>query len=493
MFKTIYIRNFRNGWATNSSSTHSVIYKNKDEMLNDLNVMELNYYDRATNTIAASKEAKIKYVAFNMWWHDGLMRTLCAIYPTMQQYVELMQEQEKKLESGEIEYEDRKYGMYVRGNLSFGEIDNFESALDFIRKIIDNDNIAIVGGSDELDFVYDTLEDHIELECPAHDSKVVKNGNYWVNYDSFGKRLRFSIDDKPLKPDYPELIDLHITNKCQHNCSFCYQNSTDDSQHADIKFIKELFWNVHDFYPSEAKIEFAIGGGNILLYPHLMELFEFLTGRGHIINTTLNAKDLPTLSKNKEMFDLFNKNVKGVGISVSTMEDVFLAQKFAEEHLGFTKDLINYVEPDADKEFKPYCVVHLIPEYLGLKKSVDYINRLREYYSFLFLGYKRLGRGITMKTQSFTETELKILCNRSRCLSIDTCFANTYKDFLVKNFATENTITYYEGEFSMYVDAVNKKAYKSSYQKEKAYNLYGDEYANIPCTFAQIRKDNNLD
>ena len=34
----IYLKNFRRGLATNSSSTHSVIYRNDGEVFNDMNI-----------------------------------------------------------------------------------------------------------------------------------------------------------------------------------------------------------------------------------------------------------------------------------------------------------------------------------------------------------------------------------------------------------------------------------------------------------------------
>ena len=68
--KIIYLKNFRKGYATNSSSTHSVIYKNKDEMFEDLNIFELNFYDRFDKTIAASNEAKIKYIDAHIIYKD---------------------------------------------------------------------------------------------------------------------------------------------------------------------------------------------------------------------------------------------------------------------------------------------------------------------------------------------------------------------------------------------------------------------------------------
>ena len=88
--RTVYLKNFRKGFATNSSSTHSVIYRNKEDLFKDLDIFELNYYDRFDNTIAASKEAKIKYVAANIMWHDKLYEIMSLYYPQMNEYKELI-------------------------------------------------------------------------------------------------------------------------------------------------------------------------------------------------------------------------------------------------------------------------------------------------------------------------------------------------------------------------------------------------------------------
>ena len=91
-------------------------------------------------------------------------------------------------------------------------------------------------------------------------------------------------------------------------------------------------------------------------------------------------------------------------------------------------------------------------------------------------------------------------------IAIDTTFANTYYDWLDKNFAISKCITLNEGEFSLYVDGVNETIHKSSYQLEKPYRL--KEYSNkdidnpikakakeVDClkgAFNCIRKDNGL-
>jgi hypothetical protein len=54
-----------------------------------------------------------------------------------------------------------------------------------------------------------------------------------------------------------------------------------------------------------------------------------------------------------------------------------------------------------------------------------------------------------------------------------------------------------EGEYSMYIDAVEEKAYKSSYQLDKPYNMHHEylkkeEYYNVKDAFANIRKDSGF-
>lgn len=216
--RTVYLKNFRKGFATNSSSTHSVIYRNKEDLFKDLDIFELNYYDRFDNTIAASKEAKIKYVAANIMWHDKLYEIMSLYYPQMNEYKELI----KKTKNKETLYgDDEKFGMCARGRLYFGNSKYLEASIDYLRNVIDNDDIIIVGGSDETDFVWETIEGHKTLPQPDEineyndNCNIVKNGNYWVGFGYNGK-VRFSNSNDKCIPSYPELIDLKITNQCDH-------------------------------------------------------------------------------------------------------------------------------------------------------------------------------------------------------------------------------------------------------------------------------------
>ena len=483
--RAVYLKNFRKGFATNSSSTHSIIYRNKDEMFKDLNIFELNYYDRFDNTIAASREAKIKYVAANIFWNETLFEIMCQYYPEMKQYEELA----KKARENDL-YEE--FGMYTRGALSFRKGTELEASIDFLKNVIDDEDIIIVGGSDEADFVYETTEGHKEIALPddigigSLQKGIVKNGNYWIGYGWDGK-IRFKTEKGDCVPSYPELVDLRITNKCQHGCPFCFMDSSMKEKEADFfklkAIINQLSSNEYDRY--DRRVEFSVGGGNILLYPHLEELFKYMKERGHIINTTINAKDCKEILSNEKYLKLFKNYVTAIGVSVTDEKDIDILGDFK---FSFNRDGYKQI------------TIHLIPELLGVEKTMELIQKIEkqyEYFNFLFLGYKTNGRGKTQEYKTFTNDELTKLFGEDLLVSIDTTFANTYKDWLEKNFETDKTITLNEGEYSMYIDAVEEKAYKSSYQLDKPYNLkYGrgeEKTYSVEQAFKNIRKDNGFE
>jgi len=488
--KVVYLKNYRKGFATNSSSTHSVIYRNKGEVFNDLNIFELDFYDRYTQTIAASKEAKIKYVAANIRYNDKLYEIMSKYYPQMEEYKKLIKEDKENIYTY-----DESFGMYSRGELSFSNSDVIEASIDYLCDLIEDEDKIIIGGSDELDFVYDTIEGHKELPTPGEvygsrgfkNGVVIKNGNYWVGYGLDGK-IRFTTKNEECIPSYPELVDLRITNKCQWNCDFCFMNSSMKEKEADFKNLENIIKMLssderYGWY--RKRIEFSVGGGNILLYPHLEELFFLMHENGHIINTTINAKDCKQLINDEKLFETFKRYVTAIGISVTSDEDIENAGKLYKAFAD-------------NKIYGKQLTVHLIPELLGVDRTREIIEKLKKcnLYSILFLGYKTNGRGINHTCPKFTDEELTKLFNGLCCLSIDTTFAKTYEKWLKGHFDTKYTMTALEGEYSMYIDAVECNAYKSSYELDKPYPLIRkgnitDCYTPINA-FRQIRKDNNL-
>lgn len=511
MFKAIYVKNFRRGLATNSSSTHSIIYKNPGDLFEDLGVFENDYFDRFTRNIAATREAKIKYIFHCIWRNERLVEKMAVFYPEMKQYFPLAK---KGFESEEYD----TFGEHSRGNFvgmqdECGQDPDFP--VDYLRYIIDTENVVIVGGSDEEDFVYDMRNGHLDLpvsgdvwdwDYPYKKNGITRNGNYYVAYgetyegknedgepypemlNSTGGRLRFMTEDTDPVPEYPELIDLRITNRCDHGCKFCFMNSGINEKDADINelmsFINEL----------RTKTEFSIGGGNVLLYPELEKLFEHIDERGHIINVTVNVKDCNTILNNKRFKRIFAKYVDGIGVSVFSESDL---DKFFEFKAAFEK-----IENRNDRGGfnRKYIVAHTVPEYVGMAEMTKILKRIEDSKTWapvLFLGYKENGRGANCEYHKFTEGDIKELFKDSWSISIDTMFAKRYGDFIKKIYSTRYCLTENEGEYSMYVDGITMNAYKSSYETDKPYHIghkdvHWKDKINAAEAFAKIREDNGF-
>ncbi len=185
-----------------------------------------------------------------------------------------------------------------------------------------------------------------------------KNGNYTVKIYSDGTK-ELVTDDDEFVADFPDSIDLKITNKCDLMCPMCHEASSPEGAHAvlDADFLKAL----------HAGTELAIGGGNPLSHPDLTAFLERLKSRGVIANITVNEKHLRVYREFIERL-LAEKLVYGLGISVSEFKDETF--EFAKTH--------------------PNAVLHVIA---GITDPDELLKRASTDLKLLVLGYKRHGRG----------------------------------------------------------------------------------------------------
>ena len=95
--------------------------------------------------------------------------------------------------------------------------------------------------------------------------KKYQNGNYNINIFDDGTKIREY--ENSLIPEYPESIDVKITDYCNANCQFCHEQSTINGKEGDLNFGLKLLSDL------PTGTELAIGGGNP--FSHL-SLFEFL-------------------------------------------------------------------------------------------------------------------------------------------------------------------------------------------------------------------------
>lgn len=141
--------------------------------------------------------------------------------------------------------------------------------------------------------------------------KEYKNGNSQVILYKDGTKIKCTKEDT-FKPEFPESIDLKITNQCDLECGFCYENSKPNGKH----FNKDKILNVLKELPDG--VEIAVGGGNPLSVPDLKQFLMALKMMGFIPNITINIKHI-----NRKLVQelISEKLVYAIGVSVNSLND----------------------------------------------------------------------------------------------------------------------------------------------------------------------------
>ena len=263
-----------------------------------------------------------------------------------------------------------------------------------------------------------------------------QNGNYVVKIYEDGTKIRFTLDDD-FKSRFPESIDIKITNFCDNNCLMCHENSSTNGKHADIN---------HPFLDTLVKgTELAIGGGNPLSHPQLIEFLTKMKKQGVICNMTVNQNHL-IKSYNLVQKLIDDKLIYGVGISLLNDSNL--------------DDILSFVSKNSN------CVIHTIA---GITKK-ELLERLYDKnLKILILGYKEFGRG---KTYYNSTIKNNINYYKDNILEIGKHFLVVSFDNLaimqleLKNKLDPQTFDQYymgdDGMFTMYIDLVNEEFAKSS-------------------------------
>lgn len=269
-------------------------------------------------------------------------------------------------------------------------------------------------------------------------SKVIhyKNGNYQVSLNlQNGTMIRYTKDNF-LEPDFPDSMDMKITNFCDRNCPWCHEKSSTHEPHGDImsdSFIDRL----HPY------TQLALGGGNVLAHPDFIPFLK----------KCKTLKLIPSITVNQEHFvsnysfikKLANKNlIYGIGVSLVAPTDELVAKVVS----------------------MPNAVIHVINGVVSVKDLQELVNKNLK---ILILGYKTFGRGISFnesnelliqKNQSDLSNSLKDMIAQHWFKSI--CFDNlALKQLRVKNLLSpEEWSSFYmgdDGQTTMYVDMVKKE------------------------------------
>ncbi len=445
------IFNVRLGLATNSSSNHGVVLFSRDNRPADtIHIEDGEWSFGWDNWTATSDEAKMAYFALQV------RSNLSKLLPP--QVVDIVADHLVGPVMGDIDH-----GSVFRLPRSYGTQFLDMEFIEDLKSFFMRPNVGIIGGNDNQgeDEHHPLLGQaiHFPLSRDSSAETIVRRDpqfNFWTIFrPENGTKIRFSFNDldvAPQRASTPELVDLKITNLCNSNCPYCYQDSNPNGAHATIRWIEELIYNLHGM----KVFEIALGGGDPTLYPYFRTVLS--SCRYYDIVPNFSTRNLSWLHDP----ELRPEIIENCG------SFAFSAQKPRE--IGELIRIIDYFGIPHSK-----VAIHLV---MGTLDEWDFKNCLRMAgegnLATVLLGWKRYGRAAGQEPpkpyrewlrQSINEVEP----DGPSTISFDTILVEEMRSQL----EDINPVLYSlgEGKFSCYIDAVSKKMAPSSYSDENIHQL----------------------
>lgn len=268
-----------------------------------------------------------------------------------------------------------------------------------------------------------------------------KNGNYTVKIYSDGTKIR-KTEENEFKPLFSESCDIHISNCCNNDCEFCYAGCTPTGKYGDIinqKFLKTL----HPYTEIAVNLNFPV-------HPDFKLFLTQLRKKNIITNITVNQ--IHFMENQEYIQNLYKDNlIYGLGISLVNPSIEFI---------------------DMIKQY-PNAVIHTIN---GILKSSDIEILSDNKLKILILGYKKINRGkywyeknykSIEKNQDWLKENLLDILYHFEAVSFDNLAIEQLKlNYLMSQDKWEKFYMGDDGEFTFYIDLVNKTFSKSSLSTE---------------------------
>lgn len=276
------------------------------------------------------------------------------------------------------------------------------------------------------------------------------NGNYVVKFNTEnGTKIRETEDDDFIA-EFPENMDVKITNQCDMGCPMCHENSTVDGLHGDI--LNPNFINTLRPYT-----EMAIGGGNPLAHPDLIPFLEKLKDKKVVANMTVNQVHFEkSQGVIRKLVD--DELINGLGVSLVNANDKFV-------------ELI--------KQY-PSAVIHVIN---GILRPSDVEALKDNNLKLLILGYKQFRRGVEwyntdheniVVKKNWLYEELGELVNKFNVVSFDNLAIEQLEvSRLMSKDEWNEFFMGEDGNYTMYIDLVKQQFARCSIA-EVRYDLLDD-------------------
>lgn len=453
------IHNVRFGFATNSSSMHSIV------LLNDKQRKPAGDYpdEYQWNDFCLTDERqKLNYLG-NMF-----ANTLRGRVPE-----EIATIIAKELLNHPVEFYGVDHQSEIKLPFDYKEEFIDEVFLLELVKFLKREDVIILGGNDN--------------EYSSYNEEIVKNNRVYLSeitdisapfvcrfdpdYNYFtlfsrqtGAKVRLSFDEnvEVSKSSVPELVDMKLTDYCPYGCAYCYQSSTQNGSHADYRYVEDLLWHLSDY----EVFEVAFGGGDPTFHPRFHDILKF-AWRRHIV-PNFSTRNLAFV---RDMdYEMLSK-VGGIALSTSgpniDKELALILSHHGKMKSKFSIQIIDGVTNGVHHILEQCSANHIPVTVLGLKNT----GRGKQVAGSLYL-HNALMNSIEELHQQ----------HRFLRIGVDTTFAAQYPEEMEKMQVNNLLYTTREGVFSCYIDAVHKKTGPSSFctKNEMVDIIPNQVFANYP-------------
>lgn len=263
-----------------------------------------------------------------------------------------------------------------------------------------------------------------------------RNGNADITLYDDGTRI-IETDDSILKLDTPLNIDIRVSKRCPYGynadkgvsiCGFCHESATVDGDVCDYDKLLDVI-KVADLPKGT---ELAIGANQIS--DDFIEFVKDLYNLGFIVNVTVNERYL-TDGGDKNLKKIM-QYIKGLGISFRTLDGCMNLPKWISDYSN--------------------TVIHVI---CGIDNLKDVCKLHRKYHKILVLGEKDFGfntNKVDLNSKSHIEWDIHIM-KLTKLFNIVSFDNLALEQLHIKDKISKDEYeTFYQGEHSMYINAVDE-------------------------------------
>jgi MoaA/NifB/PqqE/SkfB family radical SAM enzyme len=460
-----HVKSVRYGFATNSSSTHSIIITKEKSTAKD-NLSDCFGWDFFT---AASDQAKRQYLASIVMHHLDPIISRLATRDLIKAWLNIdINDLHQCLG---IDHQSMPVMPKTWEGVGM-DVDFFNEYKEFLLQ----KHLVIIGGNDNTNqkhslahkyepFVLPLLYDGSTVNLVARKDPL--NG-YWTlfNRDN-GNKIRLFLSpkqDKITKAFAPELVDLKITDFCDKRCSFCYQGSTKNGEHGNTNYINNVIYMLKKYQIFEV----ALGGGEPTAHPDFEKILR--TCRWNYVIPNFTTKTLDWLKNDTRRNEILSY-AGGFAFSVNNNREVrelgFLLEKYGIDRSRVQVQVIDGVVSD-------WSFPHIL-------KECAYHN-----LALTILGFKPTGRGekFADHRQPYKFDWIEMVKKARHhgdyvTIGVDTLIVQKYQDAFREEGIDEIFFTPEEGKFSCYIDGVKQEIGPSSYAPNEMAPFPYDDFSQF--------------